>query len=66
MTILQEIRSPAAFGTVLQTRTVTPEAEAPEPARLSAAQVAAMAKPTPEIASPGHSKALCLGCPLEN
>lgn len=55
--VVKEIRSPAAFGTVLQTRTVTPEAEAPEPARLSAAQRAtAMAKPTPEIASMAGEK----------
>lgn len=54
--VVKEIRSPAAFGTVLQTRTVTPEAEAPEPARLSAAQIAAMAKPTPEMASMAGEK----------
>lgn len=54
--VVKEIRSPAAFGTVLQTRTVTPEAETPEPARLSAAQIAAMAKPTPEMASMAGEK----------
>lgn len=54
--VVKEIRSPAAFGTVLQTRTVTPEAEAPEPARLSAAQIAAMAKPTLEMASMAGEK----------
>jgi len=54
--VVKEIRSPAAFGTVLQTRTVTPEAETPEPARLSAAQIAAMAKPTLEMASMAGEK----------
>lgn len=41
--VVKEIRSPAAFGKVLQTQPVTPEAET---SRLSNA---AMAKPTPEI-----------------
>lgn len=45
--VVKEIRSPA-IGTVLQTATVTPEAEVPRNGPPQGAQMA-MAKPTPEI-----------------